>query len=256
LGGGSQPGFMRHACVSTPYAPWRPVSQPIDPAEQVALVARARRAGLLRAHRHRLRREDLEDCLSQAVLELLAGARRGQRFSNRTHIANALEQRFLSRVHDRRRAIGGRSPLQAALEGALPLCSAGEGGVEIADVRAEVHPLVAQRLQLRRVCEVAPRLTDDQRLVLVSQVALGMERAEFCERFEWSFEKYRKVAQRARARLRGLVEAELRDRSRKPEPPLPEPGPCERSCTLAAAPRESDVPLRRGSRNREIGTHL
>jgi hypothetical protein len=32
-----------------------------------------------------------------------------------------------------------------------------------------------------------------------------MDSAEFCERFGWSSEKFRKVAQRARARLRALI---------------------------------------------------
>lgn len=227
-------GRVRHPCVSTRYAPatTSPGARADlyrrggDPAEQVALVARARRAGLLYAHRHRLRREDLEDCFSQAVLELLDGARQGRRFLGRVHLANTLEQRFVSRVQDRRRALGGRSPLQAALEGALPLSGQGEQEVEIADPRAEVHPLVARRLQLRRVRELAPQLSDDQRLVLACQVA-GIGRAEFCERFGWSFEKYRKVAQRARRRLRLLIEAEPRD-----------------------------VPLHRRGRNKEIGTHL
>jgi DNA-directed RNA polymerase specialized sigma24 family protein len=174
----------------------------------VALVARARRDVLLRAHRHMLRREDLEDCLSQAVCELLARARRGQRFASREHLANVLAQRFVSRVHDRRRALAGRSPLQAALEGALPLGCPGEREVELADPRAEVHPLVTHRLQLRRIAQLAPRLTADQQLVLVCQVSLGMDRAEFCHRYGWTFEKYRKVALRARARLRALLEAE------------------------------------------------
>jgi DNA-directed RNA polymerase specialized sigma24 family protein len=155
-----------------------------------------------------LRREDLEDCLSQAVCELLARARQGQRFSSREHLANVLDQRFVSRVYDRRRALAGRSPLQAALEGALPLGGPGEREVELADPRAEVFPLVAHRLQLRRVAQLAPRLTSDQRLVLVCQVSAGMDRAEFCDRYGWSFEKYRKVALRARARLRSLLEAE------------------------------------------------
>jgi DNA-directed RNA polymerase specialized sigma24 family protein len=179
-----------------------------DQAELLALLARARREGLLRAHRHMLRREDLEDCLSQAVCELLARARQGQRFSSREHLANALEQRFRSRVQDRRRALRGRSPLQAALEGALPLGGSGEREVELTDPRAEVHPLVVYRLQLRRVVQLAPRLSADQQLVLVCQVALGMDRAEFCHRYGWSSEKYRKVALRARARLQGLLEAE------------------------------------------------
>jgi DNA-directed RNA polymerase specialized sigma24 family protein len=180
---------------------------PVDPAEQVAQVARAKRDGLLRAHRHRLRREDLEDSYSQATLELLARVRGGQRFADRIHLANVLEQRFLSRIHDRRRALSGRSPLQAALESALPLGGPAQREVEVIDPRADVHPLVASRLDLRRIAEVACALTPDQRLILACQVALGMDRAEFCRRHGWSFEKYRKVAQRARARLRTLSEA-------------------------------------------------
>lgn len=189
-------------------------------------MARAAHDGLLRAHRHRLRREDLEDCYSQAVLELLAAASAGRRFSSREHLANALEQRFLSRVLDRRRAVGGRSPMAAALEGALPLGGPEEREVEVVDPRAEVHPLVVFRSQLQRVAELAPLLSDDQRLVLACQVGLGMDRAEFCERFGWSFERYRKVAQRGRKRLRGLVE---------------EPG---------------SVPLSEPGRIKAIGTHL
>jgi DNA-directed RNA polymerase specialized sigma24 family protein len=192
-----------------------PVARPLarglaDPAEQVALVARAKREVLLRAYRHRLRGEDLEDCYSQATLELLASVRAGRRFSGCTHLANALEQRFVSRVRDRRRALSGRSPLQAALEGALPLGVPGSREVEVQDLRADVHPLVTRRLELERVPALALALTPDQRLVVACQVALEMDRAEFCGRFGWSFEKYRKVAQRARARLRVLLDAEGR----------------------------------------------
>jgi hypothetical protein len=53
--------------------------------------------------------------------------------------------------------------------------------------------------------ELAAELTADQRLVLACQVALGMGCGEFCERFGWSHAKFRKVAMRARARLRVLV---------------------------------------------------
>jgi DNA-directed RNA polymerase specialized sigma24 family protein len=234
----------------------------VDPAEEIALVARARREAMLRAYRNMLRREDLEDCLSQAVCELLARGARGQRFVSREHVANALEQRFLSRVYDRRRALRGRSPLQAALENALPLGCTGEQRIELADPRAEVLPLVAHRFQLRQVARLAPLLTPDQRLVLACQVALGMERAEFCQRFGWSFEKYRKVAQRARARLRRLLEDEPWGGGAHPEPwgggarPEPlggaPPGPCGRAHPDPCV----RVPPSRGSRNREIRTHL
>jgi DNA-directed RNA polymerase specialized sigma24 family protein len=178
-----------------------------DPAEEVALVARARRELLLRVHGHRLRREDLEDCYSQAMLELVAHARRGGRFVSRVHLQNALEQRFTSRILDRRRALEGRSPMQAALERATSLGDDIDGGIEIVDARAELERLVILRHELRRLGFLARELSADQRLVLVSQIG-QMPRAEFCERYGWSPEKYRKVAQRARARLRRLMDRE------------------------------------------------
>jgi DNA-directed RNA polymerase specialized sigma24 family protein len=159
---------------------------------------------ILRAHRFRLRREDLEDCFGQAVLELTVQVRRGERFASRDHLGHVLEQRVLSRIHDRRRALAGRSPIQAALEGAWSLGEAGETEIQIVDRRSEVEELVILRQQLRRIEVLARRLTPDQRLVLASQVA-GAERADFCEIHGWSGEKYRKVAQRARARLRHLM---------------------------------------------------
>jgi DNA-directed RNA polymerase specialized sigma24 family protein len=170
----------------------------------VALVASARRELLLRVHRHRLRREDLEDCFSQATLELVVHARGGGRFAGRAHITNTLEQRFLSRIYDRRRALGGRSPMQAALEGALSL--AGEQRpVDVADPRAEPERMAFARHDLERLRTCASQLTADQRLVLACQVALQMECGEFCRRYGWKSEKYRKVAQRGRARLRELM---------------------------------------------------
>jgi DNA-directed RNA polymerase specialized sigma24 family protein len=229
--------FVRHACVSTRYAREKRALQgtravrglePLgpngprprrnggsrgapDPADQVALVAHAKREVLLRAHRHRLRREDLEDCLSQATLELVTRARSGRAFSGTAHVANALEQRFLSRVLDRRRALAGRSAMQTVLEGALPLDGPGDHGAELIDLRADVERLVVLRLELRRLQRAACELTPDQRLVLNSQIALEMDRAEFCAKFGWSFEKYRKVAQRGRARLRALMNVPVVD---------------------------------------------
>jgi DNA-directed RNA polymerase specialized sigma24 family protein len=181
-----------------------------DRVQEMGLVAQARRELLLRAHRHRLRKEDLEDCYSQATLELLAQARAQGvvAFTTRAHMANVLEQRFVSRIHDRRRALRGRSPAQAALDGALPLGNGGDGGIEVADVRAEIEQLVLLRMELRSLGRVMHDLTPDQRLVLTSRFDLGMDCVEFCHRFGWSKEKYRKVAQRARARLRELLARE------------------------------------------------
>ena len=215
LGGGPAAGFARHPHVSTrsrspqraQHDVWRSplrAARRFDQAEEVALVARARRELLLRVHRHRLRREDLEDCYSQATLELVAQARRGGRFASAAHVANTLEQRFLSRVHDRRRALSGRSPMQTALEQAMPLDGAPPERIDVVDVRAELEKLALLRHDLRRVQLLARQLTHDQRLVLAAQVG-EVGRGEFCARYGWSAEKYRKVAQRARARLRELM---------------------------------------------------
>jgi DNA-directed RNA polymerase specialized sigma24 family protein len=199
--------------------PWTPASRR-DPAEDVALVARARRELLLRVHRHRLRREDLEDCYSQATLELVADAHRGASYGSRRDLETAIERRFVSRIRDRRRALAGRSPMQAALERSLSLDATGGEAIDVVDARAELEKLVILRLELRRVQALIRELTPDQRLVLISQVALQMPRAEFCRRYGWSPEKYRKVAQRARTRLRRLMSTEA--------PAVPSPrGPSE-----------------------------
>jgi DNA-directed RNA polymerase specialized sigma24 family protein len=183
----------------------------LDPAEEVALVARARRELLLRVHRHRLRHEDLEDCYSQATLELLADARRGVSHSSRRDLETAIERRFVSRIQDRRRALSGRSPIQAALERSLSLAVMSEQDLDVTDARAELETLVFMRMDLRRVEALMPELTPDQRLILISQVALGISRAEFCRRYGWSPEKYRKVAQRARVRLGRLMASDEPD---------------------------------------------
>lgn len=171
-------------------------------------MADAKRGLLLRVHRHRLRKEDLEDAYSQATIELIAQARRGARFAGRLHLAHTLEQRFVSRIHDRRRALSGRSPMQALLETAMPLDCIEREQLDVADTRAELETLVLLREDLRRVSALAVSLSPDQRLVLASQLALQMPMSEFCSLHDWSPEKYRKVAQRARARLRRLMALE------------------------------------------------
>jgi DNA-directed RNA polymerase specialized sigma24 family protein len=179
-----------------------------DTAEEVALVATAKRELLLQVNRYRLRREDLEDCYSQATLELVAHARRGGVFADRSHVGNVLELRFLSRIRDRRRALGGRSPAQAALEAAMSLGRAGTEEIAIVDRRAELERLVILRDDLRRVERLARKLTPDQRLVLACQLGPQMGCHDFCNQFGWTPEKYRKVAQRARAKLKRLMAAD------------------------------------------------
>jgi hypothetical protein len=148
-----------------------PRRQRLEPLEEVALVARARRELLLRAHRHRLRREDLEDAYSQATLELLADARRGASYESRRDIETAIERRFVSRIRDRRRALAGRSPIQAALERSLSLtASVGEQEVDIVDARAELETLVIARMELRRAEVLIRELTPDHASWYVADV--------------------------------------------------------------------------------------
>ncbi len=170
-------------------------------------MALARREMMLGIHRFRLRREDLEDCYSQATLELFLAVEAGREYAGRDHIANALELRFVSRIRDRRRAISGRSPMQTAMEGAVALVSE-EMTIEIEDRRSEPERVALEREELGRLRDAALQLSDDQRLVLASQLAQDMDCDEFCQLHGWSPEKYRKVAQRGRARLRRLMSAE------------------------------------------------
>ncbi len=163
---------------------------------------------LLRVHSHRLRREDLEDAYGQATYELIVLARGGRAFAGRRHIANALEQRFLARVVDRRRAIGGRSPIAAALEGAVPFSAAEGDELELPDTRRAPERVAVARDELRRMLRHMDELTPDQRAVLGTQLATGMRCEEFCAACGWTHEKYRKVAQRGRVRLRELLAAQ------------------------------------------------
>jgi DNA-directed RNA polymerase specialized sigma24 family protein len=171
-------------------------------------VAGARRQQLLRTYRHWLRREDLEDCFSQSTFELVRRAHAGDTWRSTSQLASHLDQRFLSRVQDHLRAVNGRSFQQTTLEGSLRM----GGGLRDAQrrpaVQGGVEEQVMLRAQLRELPRLAGALSADQRLVLVSQVALQMPCAEFCATHGWSREKYRKVAQRARAKLRRLSEEE------------------------------------------------
>ena len=176
-----------------------------DPADVVARVAASRRARLLRVHRRRLRFEDLEDCYSQATLELLVRSRRSP-FADDEHALHALEQKFLSRIADRRRALAGRSGIEAAIANAVPVDSPGTDHPELEDRSAGVERQVMIHSEVRRLREVIADLTLDQRLALHGQINLGLDAESFCERYGWSIEKFRKVTQRARWRLRALVD--------------------------------------------------
>lgn len=190
-----------------------------DPAEIVGRVAADRRDRLLRAYRRRLRFEDLEDCFSQATLELVVRSRRAP-FNSADHVKNALEQKFASRINDRRRALAGRSGIEAALANAVSV-SDGESIHVLEDRGATVERQVQTHTELRRLREVIGELTSDQRLVLHSQINLDLDPQEFCARYGWSADKFRKVAQRARRKLRLLVDEYHRgERCTRLEPDL------------------------------------
>ena len=159
---------------------------------------------MLRLHRHKLRPDDLEDAYSQTTYELLLFVRRGGRFANRRLLASAIEHRFLSRISDRRRALSGRSPIEALLENAAALDGEEAARMPARDGSCDPERVAMLRHELCEVSEQMRRLTADQRLVLGSQ-ALSINRAEFIAAHAWSGEKYRKVAQRGRARLRVLT---------------------------------------------------
>ena len=215
-------------------------------------MAHAARGLLLSVHRAWLRREDLEDCYSQATLELVAQARRGElRYSSRAHLRSLFELRFVSRVRDRRRALRGRSPAQAMLDGALSHSGADGRAVEVADPRADVERRTLLRHELRTLERAAYGLSPDQRLVLACQIGLQMSAGEFCAAFGWSREKTRKVAQRARARLRRLLAERDSVTSARAEPT---------GAVLAAGARKSffedRCPALRGESVKRAGTLL
>jgi hypothetical protein len=81
--------------------------------------------------------------IAQATLELVTRSRRTP-FVSYQHILNSLEQKFLSRIEDRRRAIGGRSPIETAIARAVPVDSPDHGARELEDRGAAV------RLRARR----------------------------------------------------------------------------------------------------------
>ena len=158
------------------------------------------------------------------------------------HIEHALKQKFKSRIEDRRRALAGRSAIESAIARAVPVDAPCDDAAEIEDRNATVEGRVIARTEVRRLREVMADLSRDQQLVLASQVLVDMEPAEFCRRHGWSVEKYRKVAQRARGKLRVLVEEyESGERCRRLEPDLRAGRPTSRRSSLATARTNSSA---------------
>jgi hypothetical protein len=165
-------------------------------ADLIAQEATALRSTLLRVHYRTARWEDLEDLYSQAVLELLARAQRDATLSTPEHVRNALRQKFEARILDHRRAAAGRSPAASARERTQQLDDVQERVGSDRDAAADL----IDREALQEVLVAWRGLTDDQRLVLTSQLD-GERASACCARVGWTLEKYRKVAQRARIRL-------------------------------------------------------
>jgi hypothetical protein len=101
--------------------------------------------------------------------------------------------------------VGGRSPIEAALAHALPLAVCDSPEYSPAAEGCDVERIALVRHELRRIVELSRALTRDQRLVLASQLDSRHSPPAFCAEQGWTLEKYRKVAQRARARLTSLL---------------------------------------------------
>jgi DNA-directed RNA polymerase specialized sigma24 family protein len=166
----------------------------------VARISRENWKTLLWRYRSRLLAADLEDCLGQATLELVVQARRGTIPGDPRIIAGALEHKFASRITDRRRSMSGRSPSASYRTAALDE----EGFANLPGSQDTASKAIA-RDELRRIISLLPQLSDDQRLVIGHRASGHGTPAEFCAEHGWSLEKYRKVSQRARARLKALL---------------------------------------------------
>ncbi len=145
--------------------------------ELIAREALALRAILIRAYSSTARREDLEDLFSQAVLELLARARRDPTLSTAAHVRNAVRQKFASRVVDHHRAVAGRSTAANARSHACPLALVAE---RVPDMHDTVRELI-EREELRELAAAMRTLSPDQRHVLSSQMG-GEPPGECCLR--------------------------------------------------------------------------
>jgi hypothetical protein len=169
--------------------------------ELVARQALSMREMLLCVHRRQARREDLEDLYSQAVLELLARARRDPTLRERAHVANALRQKLAARLLDHRRATHGRSRAETARACVLDI---GLFAHRLAGSEDTAQSVI-HREQLRAILDASQVLSDDQRHALASRIA-GESRARCCARQGWSEAKYHKLIQRGGARLRAQLQ--------------------------------------------------
>ena len=117
--------------------------------QRLARAVAEERTRLLRRHRHRLPSDELDDCLSQAATKLVVRARR-EPFKSGWHPVLALEQRFVARISDRRRALAGRSPRERLFRSAVAVDNDGNEEISwIAEPGASLDEQILHRDELR-----------------------------------------------------------------------------------------------------------
>jgi DNA-directed RNA polymerase specialized sigma24 family protein len=183
----------------------RPTTQAQRAEQLVAEVSREKWDTLLRVFRTRLPREDLEDLLSQATLELVVQARRGTLPDDRALIGGALSHKFDSRIKDRHRAVNGRSLAKTTERAATSIDDEHSIAHDRLSSGADTERAVAARERLREINRLLPRLTPNQRLVMTNDTYHQLSVADFCQLHGWKPDRYRKTSQRGRERLAQLL---------------------------------------------------
>ncbi len=179
----------------------------LDGSEVLASVLARKGALLLRAHRRRLGREDLETVSAMRCSSSSAAPASARSRARRTRPTRSSSVSCRASPTASARSVG--SLRERMLRGATRVDddAADEAREAVADARADIVAQVLGRDELRRIEELFAQLSRDQRLLLAHELHGRLEAADFCRRMGWSEDKYRKVGQRARARLRALKEA-------------------------------------------------
>jgi hypothetical protein len=171
---------------------------------------RAKRDILMRVHHWWLSRPDIEECMCQAELELFASVKRGHVLRSFQHACNSLEQKFVSRIADQRRAIGGRSATKRALNCAYSLSQhydkdIEEGGWEPSDAKLDVFETVSNKLDLQAILDEIQICREDFQKVFHYELFGSGSRADYAASQGWGMETFRKIDQRGRQRLRAAI---------------------------------------------------
>jgi DNA-directed RNA polymerase specialized sigma24 family protein len=217
----------------------RPATRAQRAEQLVAEVSREKWDTLLRVFRTRLPREDLEDLLSQATLELVVQARRGTLPDDRALVAGALSHKFDSRIKDRHRAINGRSLARTTERAATSIDDERSAAHDRLASGADTERAVAARERLREINRLLPRLTPNQRLVIANDTYRELSVAGFCQLHGWKPDRYRKTSQRGRERLEQLLDEAQRQ---APAPAAARDAPAARASARESAPARAPRP--------------